>query len=743
MPADSNNNKPPILNDVLGETVQVKEYSRDAGSLWGMWKIAFILILFAGFGVRLIYITSESVWWDEFATVAFLKAPQSYMDSPDYSRWNSQVIRSDPETLQAFLAQNKLVDPAAMPLYLCVQYYWNTYVSRSVVSLRLLSVAISMLTLCFVFILGRRLFDTRAGLVAMVCFALSPIHVQFAKEIRMYGLMTLLAAALVYIFCNLFEKGGKRWWVLYAVTALLLSWTHPFALLLPFSLGLFWLITMPKGIRRLFAWSMMNGVVLLPAAVYVLTIQFWGEDSTSNWMRVPALSELVADIIADDAIGMTYQVNATTYALDRIVSREIALYILSLRWIIGRLMMVGIFCAILWLIAVVNFRRKNNGSARFPYAHKWTWLLLSWLVAPPVVLYLMSVFWRPCIMPRYTVYSSVALYLLLGGAISMITMRYLRILLVAVLCLFYGYQQALMAGEPQHPDWYGARDYIRCSADPGDLILVHNWLWKRVFVFNMGPSAHIIGYGSTCDILAEQCAFRLHYESGSENEEQPVVWAVIRTEYFEKGPIVAFEKELTLRGLNFDVRAEFGGIQHVLVYRVVGVPVLNPGRKFTGEAPKEFGDLAMEYWRDGKYEDAVAFADYANQIDPEYSRAWSYKGMALKELGRQAEALASFERAIALDRLDYPWSHINIAMLLVDMGRNAEAVNAALRALEVLPDDAWAHAMLGQAHLGLGEYEEALVSLRKAAELNPAEMRIHELLKEAEAAISASRGANE
>jgi hypothetical protein len=577
----------------------------------------------------------------------------------------------------------------------------------------------------------------------MLCFALSPIHVQFAKEIRMYGIMTLLALALVYLFCNLFEKGGKRWWVLYAVTALLLSWTHPFALLLPFSLGLFWLLTTPRDIRRLFMWSMMNGVVLLPAAVYVLSIQFWGEDSTSNWMRVPALSELVADIIADDAIGMTYQLNATTYALDRIVSRETALYILSLRWIIGRVMMVGIVCAISWLIVAVNYRRKNNGEACSPYAYKWTWLLLLWLVAPPVVLYLMSVFWRPCIMPRYTVHASLALYLLLGGAISMISMRHLRNMLVAALCLFYGYQQALTAGEPQHPDWYGARDYIRCSADPGDLILVHNWLWKRVFTFNMGPSQHIIGYGSTYDILAEQCAFRLHYESGSENGEQPVVWAVIRTEYFEKGPIFAFEKELELRGLDFDVLAEFGGIQHVLVYRVIGAPVLNPGREFTGEAPKEFSDLALEYWKDGRYEEAVAFADYATRIDADYARAWSYKGMSHKELGQREEALASLQQAVALDRLDYPWSHINIAMLLVDMERYAEAVNAALRALEVLPEDAWAHAMLGRAHFGLGEYEEALVSLLKAVELNPAEMRIQELLKEAEAAVSTSRGADE
>ena len=713
--------------------------------------LLFFMVFALGLGVRLIYINSESVWWDEFATVAFLEPPQAYTDSPDFSRWNQQVIRqpSSP-TLRSFMEQNRMVDPAAMPLYLIAEYYWNKYISHSVVFLRVLSVLISLCALSLLFLLGKKIFNPRTGLIAAICFALSPIHVQFAKEIRMYGLMTLLSVALVYIFCRLYEHGGKRWWVLYAITALLLSWTHPFALLLPFLLGVFWLTANPKDIKRLFGWSIVNALVLLPAAIYVLSIQFWGEDSTSNWMRLPSVSELLTDMLADDAIGMTYQVNATPYLLETLLSRETALYVLSLRWFAGRLFIIGFMFALPWLFFITYFRNKQKIDSSKPaigaYSQRWNYLLLLWLVVPPLTLYLLSMFWRPCIMPRYTVHSSLALYLLLGGAISAIPMRYIRSIFIVLICLFFGYQQLLMAGEPQHPNWYGARDHIRENAAPNDLILVHNWLWKRVFSFNMGPSPNTIGYGSTYDILAEQCAFWLDYQSKEAGTDTPVIWVVIRTEYFEQGPIIGFENELNTRKLHYSSQ-EYGGIQHVLVYRVNVAPdqppMLNPKREFTGEAPKEFGDLAMEYWREGKYEIAVALADYANQIDPEYSRAWSYKGMAYKELGKQEEALAAFEQAVAIDRQDYPWSHINIAMLLVDMKRYNEAVNAALRALEVLPNDAWGYAMLGQAQLGLGEYKEAVASLQKAVELNTGDIRIPQMLEEAQAALSTHRGAHE
>ncbi|HDP34329.1 MAG TPA: tetratricopeptide repeat protein [Candidatus Hydrogenedentes bacterium] len=707
--------------------------------------LCFAVIFLMGVGVRLTHLSSESVWWDEFATVAFLDVSDCHQQSPHYERWNQQVIRRPPANLSDFRAQNRLVDPAAMPLYLGIEYFWNKYVHHSVVSLRLLSVIFGVSVLPLIFLLGRKLFNARAGLVSMFCAAMSPIHVQFSKEIRMYSVMTLLALALVIIFVCLLQSRQWRWWVLYALVALLLSWTHPFAVLLPFTLGVFWVTAYPGDIRRIIAWGALNACVLLPAAVYVLTIQFWGEDTTGGWMRLPTLSELAADIFADDAIGMTYQVNATPTAFSKIFGGDMAAAMLRWRWNVGRVMIAGALATSIGLLFAA-YGRDRKGKRETPAARtrcdalKRAYLLLLWLVLPPLVLYVVSMCWRPCIMPRYTVHCSLALYLIVGGAVSMISMRVLRVAAVSLVCLFYGYQQLLMIGEPQHPDWYGATALIRERGADNDLVLCHNWLWKRVFAFNLGPTPFVVGYGSSHDILAEQSAFFLsEMQAAADTARLPVVWIAVRTDYFERGPMAELEHALGARGLLFEF-FEFRGIQHVLAYRVWTEPdkrpVINPNQRFQGEAPKEFADLALEYWRAAQYETAVAFADYANRIAADYARAWSYKGMALKELGRREEALEAFQRAVTIDRLDYPWSHVNIAMLLVDLERYDEAVNAALRALDILPDDAWAYAMLGRAQLGLREYDAALASLRRAAMLNSGDMRIQQMLGEAEEAVS-------
>ena len=707
--------------------------------------LMFVLILMAGAAVRFVHITGESVWWDEFATVAFLKPPPEYEASPHYHRWNQVVIRQDSPTLGAFLRQNKTLDPAAMPLYLAVEYYWNRFVNASTLSLRLLSVLIGLLTLPLLFLLGRHLFGRNVGLIAMFCAALSPIHIQFSREIRMYGLMTLLVLIAVYAFCRIFEGGDRKWWFLYGIVMLMLSWTHPFALLLPLVMGVFWLLSRPRDLFRLFKWGLLTGLIALPAAVWVLTIQFWGQDSTESWMRAPNFIELANDIFADDAIGATYQLNATPHAWAALVGRPAALWILSWRWAVGHAMVLGVTGCLAWLFALAFLKRgqslaspQRDGAPIAPRV--WHFFLSLWLILPPVVLYLLSVAWRPCHQPRYTVHASLALYLVVGCAIMALSRRWLRALCGAMVVLFYGYQQMLMLGQPQHPDWLGASRTIKTKVGENDLVLSHNWLWKRVFAYNLGPVPNIVCYGSTYDILAEKAAFFLDaaFPADEPGTASRTVWTVIQTDYFTEGTIEPFEQALTARGLAYETRI-FGGMQRVILYRVERgehTAPYEPRLTADTDAPKEFGDLAMEYWRAGNYDKAIAAANNAARINPRYARAWSYMGMAFKELNRNEEALAAFERALEIDPADYPWTLNNHAELLIQAGRYQEAVAIANKALEALPGDPWCLALLGRALHYLEEYEQARQTLLQAARGESGDLRIRQWLEETEHALA-------
>jgi tetratricopeptide (TPR) repeat protein len=707
---------------------------------------AFALILLAGAGLRCWQLERESIWWDEFTSVVHLEPPTAWQASPDFTRWNQSVIRDTAPSLLAFWKQNRSMDPATMPMYYTFEYLWTRHVSNDFDTLRYLSILISMLVLPVAYLLGRAFFGPGAGLIVMLCVALSPIHWQFAREIRMYGLMTLLASLSVWTFARLVRGGGKRWWLGHGLATLLLLWTHPFAVLVPFTEGVFWVLCFPRDWRRIARWVALMALAAVPIAVYVASIRFWEQGHTDSWMKIPSLSEFAGDLFADDAVGMTYQLNATPTIWEKVVDPTTAMKIVRLRWTVGRWWISAVLLSVALLAGMSVWRRFRSrdcagdacavGAADAPC--RWNLFLLLWFLLPPMVLYLASLVWRPCIMPRYTLHSSLALYLIIAGAITMIRWRAARAALVVLLIAFFGFQHSLVLGDPQHPDWKSACARLRADANADDLVLAHNWLWKRVFAYNLGPVPNVVSYGTGYDVLAEECAFFTDLKLPSKSGKGPrIPWVLVQTDYFIGGPIRDLETEFRARGLSFQ-SWEYGGVQHVVLYRVwrepgAAVPDYR-AKALSGEPPREFGDLSLEYWRAGEYGTAELAARRAIALDPKYTKGWSYLGMALKEAGRKEEALAAFQEAVRLDFAGYPWSHVNIAMLLLDLARYDEAIDAALRALELLPNDAWAHTVLAGAYLGAGRVDDAVKAAEKAVSLDPGDQRSQQLLEKARAA---------
>jgi tetratricopeptide (TPR) repeat protein len=180
---------------------------------------------------------------------------------------------------------------------------------------------------------------------------------------------------------------------------------------------------------------------------------------------------------------------------------------------------------------------------------------------------------------------------------------------------------------------------------------------------------------------------------------------------------------------------EFGGIQHVLVYRVRRDPQVAPHRgvmPLAKVAPKEFADLAMEFWKTKDYDTTIALAKRAIELDPKFPRSYTYLGMALKEKAEPDAALEALQKGMAIDPKDYLWTHVNIGTLLTDKGRYDEAVAAFKKALEQDPKYGWAWTCMGKAYLGKGDVDAAIDAFEKAAQSDPNDPRGLECLKEAQ-----------
>ncbi len=128
--------------------------------------------------------------------------------------------------------------------------------------------------------------------------------------------------------------------------------------------------------------------------------------------------------------------------------------------------------------------------------------------------------------------------------------------------------------------------------------------------------------------------------------------------------------------------------------------------------------LGLIAYRRGEFEDAAGHITRAITESGAITAYHANLGLALRALGRNDEALESYEEAVDLDPANA--SALNdMGNLLADRGRPEDAVRAYLGAIEAEPTSALAHHNLGVALKGLGRPREAAGSHRKALDIQP------------------------
>ena len=128
--------------------------------------------------------------------------------------------------------------------------------------------------------------------------------------------------------------------------------------------------------------------------------------------------------------------------------------------------------------------------------------------------------------------------------------------------------------------------------------------------------------------------------------------------------------------------------------------------------------LGLIAYRRGDFEDAAGHITRAIAESGAISAHHANLGLALRALGRNDEALESYEKAVDID----PANALALndrGNLLADLGRPEDAVRSYLGAIEADPASALAHHNLGVALKGLGRPREAVDSHRKALDIQP------------------------
>ncbi|MBU1977595.1 MAG: tetratricopeptide repeat protein, partial [Gammaproteobacteria bacterium] len=133
--------------------------------------------------------------------------------------------------------------------------------------------------------------------------------------------------------------------------------------------------------------------------------------------------------------------------------------------------------------------------------------------------------------------------------------------------------------------------------------------------------------------------------------------------------------------------------------------------------PQEINTL-LTLFSKGSLSEATSLAQSMTERFPLHEFGWKVLGALLKQMGRNADALAPMQKAVELSPGDVEAHHI-LGVTLYNLGRLGEAEASYRRALQINPAYADAHSNLGVTLHQSGRLDEAEVSLRRALEIQP------------------------
>lgn len=202
-------------------------------------------------GLRLYGLDRQSLWYDEV------------VEEMDFQILLNRVFHNYEKTPD--------VTPPLNPFFV----YLMTKVSPgSDFALRIPSFTFSLISVPLLFLLGRRLFNESVGLIAAFLLAISPFHIWYAQDARMYALQWMLSLISLLYFIRAVEAPDKKNIIGYSITTVAALYTHQFAVFLVLLQGIYILLVYRTNWQQIFKWAVIFFLVVasyVPWLYYSLT----------------------------------------------------------------------------------------------------------------------------------------------------------------------------------------------------------------------------------------------------------------------------------------------------------------------------------------------------------------------------------------------------------------------------------------------------------------------------------------
>jgi mannosyltransferase len=422
----------------------VSSPSRRSINRWTV--ILVVLVVTLGAFLRLYRLTSQSLWNDEL----------------------SSYVRSHFDTVGTVIDDGARYD-GHPPGYLILLFGVQKLFGHSEMALRLPSTVAGILSLWLIFLLGRKLYSWREGVLAAGLMAVSWAPVYYSQEARPYAFLILLSLLTTYLWLPFLTLPGGRakvsaWQtVAYILAALAAAYCHYFGLLLVMLQGgaaLVFALHRRRRIARVLVAYALILIGYLPWLAFVRT-QIGGQFAAP--LPRPSVS-IFLEFFMHVFSGPRY-----------VVALVLALYGLALGYVIFR-------------------AARDIRPWREVLADSWAGVLLAaWLIVPIVVAFVESWVLLPIVQSRYLLICLPPAYLLLARAITVLPLpRYGRWALAAgmiAVCLFVLVGPLRYYSQPHKQQFRQAVAYVvdHDAAYPDSLVIgsVLHWDYLNYYFEQM------------------------------------------------------------------------------------------------------------------------------------------------------------------------------------------------------------------------------------------------------------------
>jgi mannosyltransferase len=388
--------------------------------------------------------------------ILLLAALLRFYGLADESLWLDEAISANrientyPELLTDFDSHRQ------GPLYTLVTKAWCDEFGNDEFNLRFTAAVFGVLSVVFVYLLGKELYGRTEGLVAALFMAVNPFAIHYSQDARPYSLFLLCSTASIYFLIRLLQGSKTRWDLLgYIAASTAALYSHPFGPFLVLSIGLIfigyrWLSreVFLLSWRRVLACSAVVFVLYLPMLfVFARTFFLKIDDPTvaGSWIQAEPIWRMLATL-------SSYFMHPATAS------------------------------AVFLLIALFLFwELRKRRSSLFPFLTPLS-LLISFLLIP----WFISVTITPIYLTRFSIPALVGVLIVLGFVFARIPFKYRGILIGILLGLhamplYYYYTQI------DKDPWRQTIEVLQQRLQENDMIVLIPTVTKRPFDYYYEP----------------------------------------------------------------------------------------------------------------------------------------------------------------------------------------------------------------------------------------------------------------